>query len=263
MSTSAPLHHLLPEDVVVTLRGPVPESMTDRAKERVSHATRFSDRTVQRAKVILTERTNTAVGDRSRAEVAIELTGAHLRAEMKAATPEEALDGAVSRLERQITDHVNRRHERPRWLQTAEGGQWKHGARLPDRPPYFPRDVEERDVVRRKTFAVEHSTAEEAAYDMESLDHDFHLFTDATTGSPAVIHRRPDGSYGVAGVDPGTDLPEAASLEPSPPTLDEDIARQRLDDGQEPFVFYIDAATHEGAVIYRRYDGHYGVISTS
>jgi ribosome-associated translation inhibitor RaiA len=260
MSNRAGVHHVMPEDVMVTLRGPVPEAMVDRAKEQVATATRFSDRDVQAAKVVLTERTNPAVGEPSRAEVSIDITGAQLRAEMKAPTPEQALDGAVRRLERRIADHVNRRHERSRWLQDVP---WRRGDRPAERPSHFPRPDEERDVVRRKTFAVAHSTVEEAAYDMESLDHDFHLFTDAVTGSPAVIHHRTDGTYGAAGLDADTSIPETVTLEPSPPTIDEATARQRLDDGQEPFVFYIDASTAEGAVIYRRYDGHYGVISTT
>ena len=33
-----------------------------------------------------------------------------------------------------------------------------------------------------------------------------------------------------------------------------------LNDGDEPFVFYLDGATGRGAVVYRRYDGHYGLI---
>lgn len=260
MSPTSDAHHVLPDDVAVTLRGPVHEEMADRARDQVAHATRFSDRNVLSATVTLTQQTNPARPDASRAEVAVDIAGTPVRAEMDAPTPEEALDGAVSRLERRITDHVNRWDDRSRFLQTPHDG-WRHGDVPSDRPSHFPRPVEEREIVRRKTFAVEHSTVEEAAFDMESLGHDFHLFTDATTGSPAVVRRRTDGSYAVAGLSSDAVVPETVTVEPPPPTIDEATARQRLDDGQEPFVFYIDEATTEGAIVYRRYDGHYGLIT--
>jgi hypothetical protein len=44
------------------------------------------------------------------------------------------------------------------------------------------------------------------------------------------------------------------------PTVSLDTARESLDVGHEPFVFFVDATTGRGHVLYRRYDGHYGVI---
>jgi hypothetical protein len=45
-------------------------------------------------------------------------------------------------------------------------------------------------------------------------------------------------------------------------------ARQALEDaiaildlGDEPFVFFLDEQTGDGSVVYRRYDGHYGLIT--
>lgn len=34
-----------------------------------------------------------------------------------------------------------------------------------------------------------------------------------------------------------------------------------LDETDAPFVFYVDAQTGRGHAVYRRYDGHYGVVS--
>ena len=34
-----------------------------------------------------------------------------------------------------------------------------------------------------------------------------------------------------------------------------------LDLGAEPFVFFIDYRTGRGNVVYRRYDGHYGLVA--
>jgi hypothetical protein len=169
----------------------------------------------------------------------------------------------VSRIERRIVDLVNRWDDRSRWLHETPHGQWRRGAVPTDRPEHFPRPVDEREVVRRKTFAVAPTTAQEAIYDMEALEHDFHLFTDVATGSPALVHLRSDGSYGVAGLGDDAVGPDTMTPEPAPPTLDEVTARQRLDYSGEPFVFYIDEATGKGSVVYLRYDGHYGVITAT
>jgi hypothetical protein len=38
---------------------------------------------------------------------------------------------------------------------------------------------------------------------------------------------------------------------------------QLLEAGRLPRLFFIDRATHRGAVVYRRYDGHDGLITTN
>jgi Sigma 54 modulation/S30EA ribosomal protein C terminus len=38
-------------------------------------------------------------------------------------------------------------------------------------------------------------------------------------------------------------------------------ARQRLEVAGLPFVFFADASTDRGSVLYHRYDGHYGLIT--
>ena len=34
-----------------------------------------------------------------------------------------------------------------------------------------------------------------------------------------------------------------------------------LDEGDEPFVFFAEPDTSRGQVLYRRFDGHYGLIT--
>lgn len=264
MPSSPEVRRVSPEDVIVTSRGPVPHAIIDHAKEQVAHAARLAGRDVLSATVTLTERTNPSIKEPSRAEVVFNISGTPVRAEADAPTIAQALDGVVDRIERRIVDLVNRWEDRSRWLQPNQDGEWRRGAPPTQRPDHFPRPVDEREVVRRKTFAVAPTTAQEAVYDMEALEHDFYLFTDATTGAPALVHRRADGSYGVSGI--GDELEEledveALVVEPPPPTLDEVEARGRLDASGEPFVFYIDEATGQGSVVYLRYDGHYGVVT--
>ena len=43
-------------------------------------------------------------------------------------------------------------------------------------------------------------------------------------------------------------------------TITVDEATSRLDVSGEPFVFFVDASTRRGSIVYRRYDGNYGLI---
>ena len=52
-------------------------------------------------------------------------------------------------------------------------------------------------VIRRKEFAGEMLTAEDAVDRMELLGHDFYLFIDSETKKPSVVYRRKGWNYGV------------------------------------------------------------------
>jgi hypothetical protein len=262
MSESQTPLQLSADDVEVVALGPIPDAMRDTARDRVLHATRLAGRPVRDARVVLREFTNPTRVQSGRVEVSLSVGGAPARARGDGISIEEALGRAATRLEWLIVDIVNRWNDRSRWLSTPVPGQWRRGDLPTERPEYFPRPVEEREVVRRKTFAVAPASVGEAIYDMQALDHDFYLFTDADSGRAAVVHRVENG-YAVSGLPTDARLPDGVAAVPAPPTLDEAGARQRLNVGGEPFVFYIDAGTGQGAVLYRRYDGHYGLITSA
>jgi hypothetical protein len=120
-------------------------------------------------------------------------------------------------------------------------------------------------VIRRKTFALEPMSAGEAAVVMDELDHDFYLFRDAATGGDAVVHRLDDGRPAVI---VAHDAPEAPGedgepvREPSRYSTPLELAEaiSKMDVLNHRFLFFTDAATGRGAVLYLRYDGHYGLI---
>jgi hypothetical protein len=121
-------------------------------------------------------------------------------------------------------------------------------------------------VVRRKSFALDELTIDEAALDMEMLDLDFYVFFELATGVDAVLYRRPDGRLGLRRLHP-VDLPAVAEavevvLEPeAAPALALDDAVEWLDVAGDPFVFFRSQETGRANVVYRRYDGHYGLIT--
>ncbi|MFP5335072.1 MAG: HPF/RaiA family ribosome-associated protein [Actinomycetes bacterium] len=261
MSVQPVTGRLRPEDVDVVLRGDMPLGVHEYAAEKVAHVSRLSRRPVRTAHVVVTHHADPALAEPFRVEVTMDVARRLVRAVADGARPREAIDVVVERLERQVVAVGDRWQQRSRWLGLPHTGRWRHGTRPSERPATVPRPAEEREVVRRKSFAVGRETLDEAAFDMEALGHDFFLFVDDASGRDVLLHRRDDGAYGVIGLAEGVRLPPGVVHEPGPATLNETGARHRLDDGGEPFVFYTDLETRRGHVAYRRRDGHYGVIT--
>jgi hypothetical protein len=141
---------------------------------------------------------------------------------------------------------------------------WHHGDPATRRETYFPRPAGDRALVRRKTFALRPESLEDALFDLEALDHDFYLFVHEDSGDESVVYRRDEGF----GVIQRTATPDAVGrvgipLEVGvlPPTLDLDGALALLEASDAPFVFFVEASRGRGCVVYRRYDGHYGLIT--
>jgi hypothetical protein len=131
----------------------------------------------------------------------------------------------------------------------------------------LPRAAEDRQVVRHKTFSLRRMTIDEAAYEMEMLDYDFHAFVEWGTAVDSVLHRpAPARGYRLIQLDPAP-REVARGLVPvtvsttRPPTLTLDEATRQLETLGWPFLFYRDADMHRGCVLYRRYDQHLGVIT--
>jgi ribosome-associated translation inhibitor RaiA len=201
----------------------------------------------------------------------LDLKGATIRADVAADTARAAIDGLESRLRAQLRHRVERRadahHRGP-----ARNGSRRDGSSVGDRPAHYPRPPEERQIVRHKSVAPAWSSVEEALFDLRSMDYDFYLYDDAVTGRDAVVHRvvEPDGTYGTGHVvrfvdgpddEVAATVPESVEIDPRrAPTLSAEEARERLDAGHEPWVLFVDRDSRRGHVLYRRYDGHYGLL---
>jgi hypothetical protein len=68
--------------------------------------------------------------------------------------------------------------------------------------------------------------------------------------------RRLDGS-----APPGADRVESLAVDTTPAAeLSDEEAQRRLDISEAPFIFFRSSVTGRGAALYRRYDGHYGLV---
>ncbi len=243
------------------------EEISDRlrahALEMVDRLARLAPRPVIHARVTLRERADPALERPAIAKAALDVSGRQVRAHVAAGQMTEAIDLLEGRLRRNLEDLEELDRTLRRETGVPEPGEWRHGSLPTARPEHYPRPIEERELVRRKTFALSEMSPEEAALEMQALDYDFHLFTNADTGEENVVYRRPDGTAALAQITPAAErgaLPLAVDPAPAPVLLVED-AIERLNLSGERFVFFVDAQTRSGNVLYLRYDGHYGLIA--
>lgn len=227
-------------------RGDVPDSAIDYARKRVAATTRLAPEPILFIRVRLTLHGNPAAERPAVAQANVDLNGRLVRVQAVAETTQEAIDEMAERL-RMRYERVARHWEARRGAQPRTAPhEWRHLSTPADREPYFRRPPEEREVVARKTYAIESATPDEAIWDMELLDYDFFLFTDADSGEDSLVERV-DDDYAIT---PGS----------SAPRLDLAEAIDRLEMTGSRHVFFIDAESGRGAVVYHRYDGHYGLI---
>lgn len=187
-----------------------------------------------------------------------------IRGTITSPTTREAIDRLEDRLRAQLRHRLERRKARLHRPPSSGPGEWRHGDLPVERPPYFPRPVDERQVVRHKTVAPEASTVEEALFDVESMDYDFYLYIDVETDEDAFVVRggpsEPARVRFLNGLENGATL-DGVTVDPRPaPVHDVEGAKERLDVTDDARLFYRDDLTGRGHVLYRRFDGHYGLI---
>jgi Sigma 54 modulation/S30EA ribosomal protein C terminus len=185
----------------------------------------------------------------------------HYAAGMRAAIEHMAARLRVM-LDRSARDWPTRRGTLP----VRDPGEWRHQSIPAHRPAYFPRPPAARAVIRRPSYASHSLTPEEAVAELDLLDYDFHLFTERSTGEDSVIYRLGD-RYRIAQARPKPaqlgPLPTAVTFsEHAAPVLTVAEAIARLDWLGQPFVFFVNTETGRAALLYHRYDGHYGLVDS-
>jgi putative sigma-54 modulation protein len=173
--------------------GAVPEALKQYAEKKVGKLERYF-RSVQSAKV----EQSTERGGLHIVEICLEGDGVFLRSQERCNDVYAAIDNAVNKMERQakrFKTRVRHGHQRPGAVKEAGAEKAAEAAVGADSSeadePYRPR------IARRKRFPMKPMSAEEAATQMELVDHDFFLFLNEETGETNVLYRRRDGDYGL------------------------------------------------------------------
>lgn len=259
-----------PEDVRITVRGELPEDdVRDYARRKIAGVTRVAPEPVLDARVRLVRHNDRALRRPVTAQANLDVNGHPVRAQLQAVNTREAVDLLAEKLRNTLTRYGRHWSDIRGRMPSGEPHEWRHRTPTEARPTFFPRPPDDRKVIRHKTFALATETVDEAAFELDSMDYDFHLFTEISTGQDSVLYRSGATGYRLAQLvptEPGTvgptSVPLTVSDQPAP-VLDTPGAIHRLGFTGRPFVFFRKAAGGRGAVLYRRYDGHYGLIDAS
>ena len=255
-------------DVVVTARGSVDPAARDHARTKVARACARLGVPVRHARVELAVHDDPADPTPASARAEVDLDGHVVRVHGRAATLVAAIDLVVPRLRRRLEQAVHRGPDARIRRRRANGHgavgahpTWHHGDPPTERPGWFPRPPEEREVVVRHSFVGERSP-DEAAADLEGSGLAFVLFVDVGTGADSVLVADPDGGYSLVAATDGLGETAASVVHRPvrPVPLGTDEAREVLELSGAPFVFHLDPTTGRGRVLYHRTDGHYGLV---
>lgn len=260
--------------VSVSFRGHLPPGRTtngvdeEYVRAKLSGVYRLAPAPVRHAEVVITAGADPASSEPIAIAARVNVDGHMLRGHVVARDVKEGIDHLVGRLERQMSKLAHRgksthlRHRNPSDKHGHEA--WHHGDPVSVRSSFFHRANEEREYLMEPTHVIGALIPEEAADDLEILAFEFCLFTNADTGEDNVLYR--DGNGDLWLTQPThKHLPdrEPMPMRPSPRrpgTMDLASAVEILDLSDDRFVFFIDQETNRGKVVYRRHDGHYGVV---
>lgn len=256
----------------VSTSGDIPAPVRARVEAKMAGLAEQVREPVLHAEVRLSAETNAVRERPAVAEATLVVNGTPIRAHVAASDLDAAVDLLEDRLRRRIVRHAERLHhegkERKRQAQRShDDHEWRHGDLPTQRPEWYERAADEREVIRHKTFALQPLTVDEAAFDLDALAHDFYLFTELTSELEAVVAYGEDGQLALQlpeGIDATTMLTETVTpvaVAPPAPHLRQEDAVRRLEDGGERWVFFVDDDSGRGHVLYHRYDGHYGLIT--
>jgi putative sigma-54 modulation protein len=132
-------------------------------------------------------------------EVQVEGDGFILRAEERSTDMYQAIDLAAKKLEEQVRRFKGRLIEKPRAARpsAAQQAQDQEEEAAAAAGEAVEGEEPQPKIVRYKRFPIKPMPAEEAAQQMEMLNHSFFVFLNAETQQVNVIYKRHDGDYGL------------------------------------------------------------------
>lgn len=144
---------------------------------------------------------NPRINENNQVEVTVFASGAVIRATDSGPDVYTAIDGASSKLERQVKKFRDKLIKRGRKGPVAAGGPVSSEVR--EAMSYGMGDIDNieekirKSIVKVKTFSLKPISPEEAVIQMELLGHDFFVFINSETEKTAVVYRRKDKNYGL------------------------------------------------------------------
>ena len=240
--------------VEVRAQGGFPGDTADRARRAMAGLMAQVEAPVGAVRVRLSTHRDPAVHFPVVAQGNVDLAGRPLRAQVNAATDREAVTALRDRLRYQL--------ERAGGMPQGPGS----GHRPPNRRVTpFPRPPRLRQVIRRKPCRLVVLGVDEATWDLECRDYDFHLFIEVGSEQDSVVYRAGPTGYRLAQIHPRLDRLASCTVSLScydraAPQLSTAQAAEWLGMCDVSFLLFRQRGSERGSVVYRRYDGHYGLL---
>ncbi len=154
-----------------------------------------------RADVEMASESTRSQQDRVVVQVSLNVGGDLLRAQRRAGNARAAVNATVDALDRQLNRWKAQTYRSERQSRHAPDAD----AVVAELSAVEPESIGEGeevlaptgDLVRIKRFSMEPMSVEEAALQMQYLDHDFYMFLDADTDRYSVLYRRGDDNFGM------------------------------------------------------------------
>lgn len=177
--------------------------ITRSMKEHVAAKLGALDRhlpSIGRAEVEMASEPTRSQQDRVVVQVSLTVGGDLLRAQRRAGSARAAVNSAVDALDRQVNRWKAQTYRSERMQRDAPDADDVIQAEMHGENGVADADVvvaPTGDLVRIKRFDMEPMTVEEAALQMQYLDHSFYMFLDSETNRYSVLYRRADANYGL------------------------------------------------------------------
>ncbi|WP_236795428.1 sigma 54 modulation/S30EA ribosomal C-terminal domain-containing protein [Amycolatopsis sp. GM8] len=245
-------------EVAVQTAGEVLDGARDYVQRSIGSFARRLTGEVEAVRMRLTTLRQTSTARPALAQVNLTVDGRPVRAQVAAAFFREAAVLLRARLSGHLT----------RLAHPVVPRSWPDADRRRSGPPAVEIKPAQRRIVRRKCYPLARCRPDEAALVMDVMDYDFHLFVDADTGQDSMVHRIGPTGYRLARLSglrppaPPASMPWTINVHDIP-RLTPGQAAGRLDTTEMPYRFFRDTATGRGSVLYRRYDGHYGLLTAT
>ncbi len=148
--------------------------------KRVSKITKYFDSLGEITAILTVEKGRHII------ELTVPVNGMMLRGEEATMDMYTSIDLVVDKIEKQIEKYKTKISRR------LKGNNFK-GELVASTVP----ETDELKIVKTKRFPVKPMDLEEATLQMNLINHDFYVFTNAETEEVNVLYRRKDGNYGL------------------------------------------------------------------
>lgn len=172
--------------MAITVRGKnidITPALRDYVEKRVGKVTKYFDALGEITVLLTVEKGNHIV------EVTVPVNGMLLRGEESTTDMYTSIDLVIEKLERQIEKY------KTKIARKLRNGVFKGDLVTGSVAPAA--DSDDFRIVKTKRFAVKPMDVQEAVMQMNLINHDFYVFTNADTEEVNVVYRRKDGLYGL------------------------------------------------------------------